>query len=298
MEPGYITLTMSRIEGKLIFDLVFKSWTAFSNDWRAGLTLLITLWVMFAGLQLMTATKGADFGKVLKSGAYAIIVWVLFTRWEYFVLFIYNTFMILPNELTVSLTKVVTNNSGATLYSGLDAIWRSSTEVSKQLMSEASWSNEGVGFLAMAGANLAATWIALCVAVGLIIFTDVMIGILLMIALVVLPFMIFEQTRGGAQQWARFLVGFAIVKLMLVAALAFMLGIIGSSIDELAAGKTEFSLEVVSANILLIVTSAVVFFLVFIVGAAMGNNVGMAAGVKINTFVTRSVTFNYGHWRK
>jgi len=298
MATGFVTNIMSQVQDNVIQDMVFKSWTAFSTNWRLAVSLMIILLIIVIGFQALAGASGFSIGRASKSLVIAFIAWVLFTQWAYFSMFIFDVFMKIPNELATTLTKTISGNSGGSAYSGLDDLWTHGMAVNQRLWSMGGWSSEGIGFAFIAILQYLVMLFTIVVATGFILVVKVMLAVLLIISPMIIPLMIFESTRGIFIKWMQGIVGFGIMQIMVVASLAFMLGVIDTSVQDLAQGSVPFSMEMIMANMATIAVSFLVFLLSFGIGASMGAGVASSSGASVNKLVMRTATLNYGHWRK
>jgi type IV secretory pathway VirB6-like protein len=294
VETNFITLIMTRINTLVVRDLVYKSWSAFTSDARGLISLFLTILILVYALQAMLNPRGFSLNQALKSLVIALLACGLLTQWGVFSFLIVDPALKLPSEFAASITRAITRNPSASSYAGLDELWRHGLSNIQLLLGQAGFSGAGVGFVATA--LIYAFFLFLCVgvSVALLVIAQTLVALLLFIAPIMVPFMIFPVTRGVFLKWVHVTVGLGLTQVLVVACLVFLMAIVEalSLAKGLVPGEFTLTFAMVAADCLILIVAVFAFIMSFAIGLQFGTGVGPAATAGINKLITRVVTVN------
>lgn len=290
MATGFIASIMSHVENDIIRDIVFKSYTTLVSDYRFTIGLMITLLIVLIGFKFVYGDGNFTVGDAVKKLVVALIVWALLTNWDLFALFFVDILTEGPNELAASLTKALTGKE-VNSYAGLGDLYDDASAVSAHILSKVGLSMEGLGFLFIGLLYVLIAFGAILLALGFILIAKMGLAVLLIIAPIPIAMLMFGFLQGIFAGWLRSLIGLAFLPVMIVAALVFMLSIIGTTVNEAATGKVELTLEVLFGQMFLMGVGAFLFWHIMDIAKSIGGGLNISSR-DINVFVKRVSTLN------
>ncbi len=287
MTNSVIDTVMNRVEDDVVRDMVFKAYTTIVSDYRVTIGMMITLLVVWIGFKFVYGDGTFTVGDAVRKLVVAILVWGLLTNWDIFALFFYDTFTKGPNELAATLTRALTGRE-VDSYAGIGELYNDAYAVSMHLFSMVGFT-EGWAYIPVALFYSLVALIAIGLALAFILIAKLSLAVVLIIAPIPIALLMFEKTQGIFAGWLRSLIGLALLPVMIVAALVFMLSIIGTDVHEAAIGKTELQMEVLYANMLVMGVSAFLFWHIMDIARSIGGGLNISAR-EINVFVKRVST--------
>lgn len=288
MATGFIASIMSHVENEIIRDIVFKSYTTLVSDYRFTIGLMITLLIVLVGFKLMYSDGRFTVGDGVRRLTVALVIWILLTNWDLFALFFVDTLTEGPNALAASLTKALTGKE-VDSYAGLGDLYDDASAVSSHILSKVGLSMQGLGFLFFGLLYVLIAFGAILLALGFILIAKLGLAVLLIIAPVPIAFAMYGPTTGLFVGWLRSLIGLAFLPVMIVAALVFMLSIVGTTVDDAATGKVELTLEVLFGQMFLMGVGAFLFWHIMDIAKSIGGGLNIS-GRDINVFIKRVST--------
>lgn len=175
-----------------------------------------------------------------------IIILVLATQWDNFLIVIYNMTTDLPSDIAGVLMQGV-NSAGSTLVASdqvsanaaLSTFFDRAMEVNEQILEGAGWVDFGKYFFALL------VWLAAMLFTGyaamLIILAKLAVAILLAIAPLFILLLIFANTKSLFDGWLRTLLNYAVIPIFVYAVLALMLTISEKPLQMLEADAASGS---------------------------------------------------------
>ena len=284
---GFVNTVMSRVEDDVIHDIVFKSYTTIVSDYRVTIGLMITLLVVWIGFKFVYGDMAFTVGEAVRKLVVAIIIWGLLTNWDIFALFFYDIFTKGPNELAASLTRSLTGKT-VDSYAGIADLFDDAYAVSAYLFGQVGLT-EGWGYIPIAILYSLIALMTVGLALAFILIAKLGLGVVLIIAPIPIALLMFPATQGVFVGWLRALIGLALMPVMIVAALVFMLSIIGNDIHNAATGVVEIQMEFLYANMLIMGVAAFLFWHIMDIAKSIGGGLNISAR-DINVFVKRVST--------
>lgn len=287
MATDFVGTVMSRVEDDVMRDIVFKAYTTIVSDYRVTIGLMITLLIVWIGFKFVYGDMSFTVGEAVHKLVVALIIWGLVTNWDVFALFFYDTFTKGPNELAASLTRSLTGRE-VDSYAGISDLFDDSYAVSAHLFSKVGLVG-GWGYIPIAILYSLVSLVAIGLALAFILIAKLALGVVLIIAPIPITLLMFDQTQGVFVGWLRSLIGLALMPVMIVAALVFMLSVIGTDVHDAAIGKVELQMDVLYANMLIMGVAAFLFWHIMDIAKSIGGGLNIS-GRDINVFIKRVST--------
>lgn len=175
-----------------------------------------------------------------------IIILVLATQWDNFLIVVYNMTTDLPSDVAGVLMQGVNSAAGAptasdqvSANSALSTFFDRTMEVNEKILEGAGWTDFGKYFFALL------VWAAAMLFTGyaamLIILSKLAVAILLAIAPLFILLLIFANTKSLFDGWLRTLLNYAVIPIFVYAVLALMLTISEKPLQMLEADASSGS---------------------------------------------------------
>ncbi len=211
------------------------------------LTTLLTLYVAFIGLRLLTGRGGLTVGgatvSVLKIG----VVLLLATSWGTYQTVVYDALFRGPADLAARMLSAVQPAGSAFRgdpFAGLQAAHDVITGAASAYAGRAGAASPLLGGVAFSAAALnGSAFLLLMSTVGTLLAAKVVLAVLLALAPVFAGLLLFDATRGALEGWLKAAVGFALAPLVTTLALAVELTALEPSLVRLAQMRADGRLE-------------------------------------------------------
>lgn len=239
---------------------------------QPAITLLLIIFVALYGFALLRGMVEMPLRKAMSHLMLALFVYVLILTAGYGAAFFSTVFIDGPAYIAGVLVGAAGGPGGAaSLNESIGTAIMKGYEAGTQIMANGGWTNWGpylTGVFVMAVVILFAAY-----ALFLVIMSQFAIVVLIILAPIFVPLILFERTRGIFEGWLRQVINFALIPILTYAVLALVLNMVVSYANDTAASGS-----LVSA--LPLVAAAVVGTLLEmqIMGVAGGIAGGMALG--------------------
>lgn len=248
-------------------------------------TLTILLILYFAGLGwlvirgLIPLTPLAVGWHMLKASA----IFILATHWDYFSLYIVTIFTHAPDRLLATILPSAgwNNYSIESIISGICHFWQTGNNVFANL-----WRISGTDFLLgtlFGFFGYAIVTAITAVALFYIVMAKIALSVLLILAPIILPLFLWDNTRAIFNGWLQLLVKWALTPLFTYVLLALCLNLLQKQIDTMVNATPSPTTASISIFILL----GLIVIGTLLQGAKMATSI--AAGLKIGNFQNLSM---------
>ncbi|MCA9362440.1 type IV secretion system protein [Candidatus Kaiserbacteria bacterium] len=270
--PGFLEENFVRVEEEIIFGVVLKVYEGLVHDWHTTLVYMSLILIGWMALEWLFLPSSTTIRSTVKKMLILTIVWAFLKNFSTFATFVYRPIVHGPKELSASIVSALTGKE-TNSYASLDGLLDAAIAIVLQLLDQAGFSVEGIGFLALALFFALFAGRAIAEAAGYILIIIVVTGVLMFFAPIAIAFAMYDWSRGVTKAWFRALVGVAFAQIFLHAALVLMLGIIGDKVLSGAIGTEELDAQWVFLSMLLMYLAFRVF------RAAMGRADALSAGI-------------------
>lgn len=284
MTTSYISELMTTIDLE-VNHFTFDAYHAVVSAMFPTLTILLVLY--FAGLGwlvirgLIPITPMTVGWHMLK----ASLVFLLATHWSYFSLYIVDVFTHGPDRLLGPLlnnaTANGTNSSTETITAGISHFWQTGNNVFANL-----WRVSGTDFLLgtlFGFAGYAVVTSVTAIALFYIMMSKIALSVLLVLAPLILPLFLWENTRAVVNGWLRLLIKWGITPLFIYVFLTLYLNLLQNQVNSMANATPIPTTASISIFILL----GLVVIGTLIQGAKMAT--GIASQVNIGDLRSQSL---------
>ena len=189
-------------------------------------TLLVTLYVVFFGVGMITGRLPFNLSQIVKHVVYASVVLALVTRWDFFSIYLGNVFTNGPAKL-MSLISGGTGDPNALLSDVFNRGILAANEINK---------NAGLstlGFLIVGYTLFYGTLLVVGYALYLLIQAKIGLAILVGMGPFFSLFLLFESTREFFMSYLRMIYNFALIPVLVSAVLSIFLRLPSQAITHL-----------------------------------------------------------------
>ena len=205
--------------------------------------VLFILFILFYGYRVIFSGQFSP-NELIVSCLKIVVVLILATQSGPFILFFFDSFTQVPNELAGRLltgtasavNSVATAGDIVTAERALGEFYDRTMMVGANVVSGASWNDFGLYFYALM------IWIAGILLAGyalfLVVLSKLAVAILLAVGPLFILLLMFQSSRGFFEGWFRALVNYAIIPVFVYSLLALVLRLIDGSLSSLEANST------------------------------------------------------------
>ena len=226
-----ITDILNKVDG-VTNTMVFDGYAALSSALKTPLVMVFTVYVAFIGWSIIQGWSKLTVGEATKHVLKIAIVLAIATEWSVFARYSYNVFTNAPNELSAIMMRSIGGGTGESVNSALQTLFNQSMRIGNEAWVRAGWDSLNMYVIGL----IIYIFTLFLAGVALIILatSKFSLSILLVLAPVFVPFLLWQSTKGIFEGWLKFSLGFAFVPLFAAAAL-----MLGNQLMQMGVNQSE-----------------------------------------------------------
>lgn len=264
----------------VIHSMVMDGYAALAMALKTPLALVFTIYVAFVGWSILQGWSKLSVGQATKHVLKIAVVMSLVLEWSFFSKYIYEVFTNGPNEISAVMMNAFngsTSGTPASVNSGLQTIFNRTMDIGTSLWAKGGlW--QGLILNVMAICIFAMAIALAAIALVVLVTAKFSLSILLVLAPVFVPLLLWQSTKGIFEAWLKFSLGFALVPLFATTAL-----MLGNQLMDMGVTDAETMLNsgvyTVEANLGLALGLILTFVLLL---KSSGMAAGIAGGINVS----------------
>jgi type IV secretion system protein VirB6 len=257
--------------------MVFNGYAALAASLKTPLMMIFTIYVAFIGWSILQGWSKLTVGQATKHVLKIAIVLALVTEWSVFARYLYNVFTNAPNELSALVMQSIGGGSGEGVNSALQTLFDQSMHLGMEVWAKGGfW--KGIGMWLFGALIWAFAIILVTVALIIFVVSKFSLSILLVLAPVFVPFLLWQSTKGIFDGWIKSSLGFAFVPLFASAALILGNAIMRHGVSQLQKIAATGTLK--PESIVVVMICSIVSTLLLLISPLIAARI--SGGININ----------------
>lgn len=236
-----------------------------------SLRLLLIISTALIGFAMLYSRAGMSAKTGVSLFLKMMIIYIILTQWSEFDKYFHDVFTNSPNMLVATVLQNHDNNTQTSINSELDKIYFQGFEVARKIREQGGLTSIGPLFYSVI--IIATTLLMIGYVTFILVLAKVGVAILLVLAPVFIPMLLFSSTRGLFQSWLGNLINFALLPLLTYTLLVLVIFMISDSMTEMM-DKIDGNEDLTMTQIAPYLLISVIGFLLFVQIRWLAKNIG------------------------